>query len=98
MKDRLFELKETLGVQWKQLADLLEISVPMLGCLRRGERKPSPNLATRIEELEKNGIVPQVTTIDWKRRALDAEKRLAEINDAVSLILDGTTRLQKAMK
>ena len=56
MKKRLEALKSRLGLQWKDLADALSISVPMLGCIRRGERNPSKNLLRRIEELEQNGL------------------------------------------
>ncbi len=54
MKKRLEALKSRLGLQWKDLANALSISVPMLGCIRRGERNPSKYLLKRIEELEQN--------------------------------------------
>ena len=57
MKKRLETLREKLDVQWKDMAELLGISVPMLGCLRRGERNPSQKVLSKIEALEQNGVV-----------------------------------------
>lgn len=59
MKDRLEKLREKMGVQWKELADILNISVPMLGCLRRGERNPSDKLMVRIKAIESGEVALQ---------------------------------------
>jgi len=44
--------------------------------------------------------VPQHTEdkANWKIRAITAEKKLMAVNDAVTLILKGTQKLQEAMK
>ena len=57
MKERLEELRRRLGIQWRELADMLEISVPMVGCLRRGERNPSEKLLARIADVEAGRVV-----------------------------------------
>lgn len=98
MKNRLELLKDKLDLQWKELADALDISVPMLGCLRREERSPSKKLLHRINELEKNGVVLQADTTDWKSRALDAEKNLVIVGEALDLILQGAAKLRSAIK
>lgn len=43
-----------------------------------------------VKQSEKN--------VDWKVRALEAERKLAAVNDSLSLILQGTKRLQEAVK
>ena len=98
MKKRLELLKDKLGIQWNELADALDISVPMLGCLRRDERSPSKKLLLRIEELEKKGVVLQADTTDWKARAIDAENKLAIVGEALDLILQGASKLRSAVK
>lgn len=98
MKERLERLKDTLGVQWKDIANALGISVPMLGCLRRGERNPSAKLLRKVEELEKSGVVLPDTTTDWMSRAIDAESKLEQVSDALELILKATEKLRGAVK
>ena len=62
MKTRLEKLRKKLGVQWKDIALLLDISVPMLGCLRRGERNPSEKVLARLAAVESGDVVLQPTT------------------------------------
>lgn len=95
MKDRLETLRQRLGIQWKDLAKALSISVPMLGCLRRGERNPSKKVLDRLVELEKNGLQSSSSSTtkdsgvsEWMQRALLAEARLAEIQKEVDKIKD----------
>lgn len=59
MRKRLENLRDKLDVQWKDLAVLLGISVPMLGCIRRGERNPSAKFIARVDALERNGVALQ---------------------------------------
>lgn len=73
MMDRLEKLRSKLDVQWKDLAKILNISVPMLGCLRRGERNPSAELLKRIEYVEKNGVALH----DCYNKEPDVEKNQA---------------------
>ena len=59
MKERLEVLRAKLGLQWNEFADFLGISVPMLSCLRRGERNVSPKVLARIEAAERGDVVLQ---------------------------------------
>lgn len=109
MEARLNALKERLGVQWNELAEQIGISVPMLGFLRRGDRKPSPKVMMAIEALERSDISATTATKGevqrWKARAQAAEARaaIAEqklklVNDALGFILQGTSKLKEAVK
>ena len=51
-----------MGVQWKELAEMLGISVPMLGCLRRGERNPSEKLLARLHDVESGKVALQTVS------------------------------------
>lgn len=109
MEARLNALKERLGVQWNELAEQIGISVPMLGFLRHGNRKPSSKVLLAIEALERSDISTTTATKGelqrWKARALTAEARAAAaeeklklVNEALDYILKGTARLQEAVK
>ena len=109
MEDRLNALKERLGVQWNELAQLIGISVPMLGFLRRGDRKPSPKVLLSIKTLEDSDCSTTTATKDelqrWKARAHAAEARAAVaeeklrlVNEARGLILQGTSKLKEAVR
>lgn len=74
MKKRLEALRQDLNVQWKELADMLEMSVPMMGCLRRGERNPSDKLLRRIEDLESK-VVLQPTPAKHRASVLTSLSR-----------------------
>jgi len=109
MEDRLNALKDKLGVQWNELAQLIGISVPMLGFLRRGERNPSPKVLLSIKTLEDSDCSTTTSTKDelqrWKARAHAAEARAAVaeeklklVNEALGFILQGTTKLKEAVR
>ena len=109
MEDRLKALKDKLGVQWNELAQLIGISVPMLGFLRRGERNPSPKVLLTIKTLEDSDCSTTTSTKDelqrWKARAHAAESRAAVaeeklrlVNEALGFILQGTSKLKEAVK
>lgn len=109
MEARLTALKERLGIQWNELAQQIGISVPMLGFLRKGDRKPSPKVLLSIEALESSSFSATTTTRDelqrWKDRAHAAEARAAVaeeklklVNDALGFILQGTAKLKEAVR
>lgn len=109
MEARLNALKERLGVQWNELAQQIGISVPMLGFLRKGNRKPSPKVLMAIEALERSDVSTTTATKGelqrWKARAQAAEARAAVaeeklkiVNEALGLILQGTSRLKEAVR
>ena len=52
MEERLRKLKDTLGVEWGELANRLCISRAMLGFVRRGDKAASSKLLKRISDLE----------------------------------------------
>ena len=93
MNDRLAVLKERLGLQWNELADALGISVPLLGFIRRGDRKPSPKVLMAIETLEHSDVSSTAATKDMQllrqraivaeNRAQVAEKKLAQVCEAL---------------
>ena len=93
MNDRLAVLKERLGLQWNELADALGISVPLLGFIRRGDRKPSPKVLMAIETLEHSDVSATTATKDMQllrqraivaeNRAQVAEKKLAQVCEAL---------------
>ena len=108
MNDRLAVLKERLGLQWNELADALGISVPLLGFIRRGDRKPSPKVLIAIETLEHSDVSATAATKDMQllrqraivaeNRARVAEKKLAQVCEALDHILKGVTILKEAVK
>lgn len=109
MEERLFALKERLGIQWNELAQLIGISVPMLGFIRRGIRKPSSKVLLSIKALEETNSSTMIATKDelqqWKSRAHAAETRAAIAeeklklaNEAFELILQGTSKLKEVVR
>ena len=108
MKDRLEALKDKLGLQWNELADALGISVPLLGFIRRGDRKPSPKVLMAIETLEHSDVSATTATKDIQllrqraivaeNRAQIAEKKLAQVCEALDHILKGVGILKEAVK
>jgi len=108
MKDRLEALKDKLGLQWNELADALGISVPLLGFIRRGDRKPSSKVLMAIETLEHSDVSATTATKDIQllqqraivaeNRAQIAEKKLAQVCEALDHILKGVGILKEAVK
>ena len=108
MKERLEALKEKLGLQWNELADALGISVPLLGFIRRGDRKPSPKVLMAIETLEHSDVSATTATKDIQllrqraivaeNRAQIAEKKLVQVCEALDYILKGVGILKEAVK
>lgn len=107
MKDRLEALRSKLGVQWKELAEMLGISVPMIGCLRRGERNPSSKLELKISALE-NGCValhdtqePSETKTSNCPRCSQKDREISdlreELKDARAVIRDQASALAAAL-
>ena len=108
MKDRLEALKDKFGLQWNELADALGISVPLLGFIRRGDRKPSSKVLMAIETLEHSDVSATTATKDIQllrqraivaeNRAQIAEKKLAQVCEALDHILMGVGILKEAVK
>lgn len=108
MKERLEALRERLGLQWNELADALGISVPLLGFIRRGNRKPSAKVLIAIETLEHSDVDAVTATKDMQllrqraivaeNRAQIAEKKLSQVCEALDHILKGVTILKEAVK
>jgi len=101
MNERLGKLRFSLGLEWGELAEKLCISRSMLGFIRRGDKEASAKLLYRISELEDSLNSKTVATgsnDQWKSRALVAERKLGEVNEALSLILQGAKKLQEALK
>jgi transcriptional regulator with XRE-family HTH domain len=108
MNTRLEALKERLGLQWNELADALGISVPLLGFIRRGDRPPSKKVLIAIESLESSDINTTTATKDTQllkqraiaaeNRAQVAEKKLAQVCEALEHILKAVTILKEAVK
>lgn len=101
MDERLKKLRFALGLEWGELAEKLCISRSMLGFIRRGDKEPSAKLMFRISELERplsSKIVTVGSNDQWQSRALIAERKLNEVNEALSLILQGAKKLQEALK
>ena len=55
-----------------------------------GSREPTICMSSAPQNVEDKA--------NWKIRAITAEKKLMAVNDAVTLILKGTQKLQEAMK
>ncbi len=104
MNERLEKLRKRLGVQWKELAEMLGISVPMLGCLRRGERNPSEKVLARLSDVESGKVV--LHTASKERIAVPvcsaAErdvllKRIAELESQLATALETINNQSKAL-
>lgn len=104
MNERLEKLRKRLGVQWKELAELLGISVPMLGCLRRGERNPSEKLLARLDDVEAGKVALQ--TASKERMAVPmfsaAErdvllKRIADLENQIATALETINNQSRAL-
>lgn len=102
MQNRLETLRYSLGLEWGELAERLGISRAMIGFIRNGKRKPSAALLLRISELEQqaggNPVAVANDTTNWRDRALQAERKLLQVREALDLILKGTSKLNEAMK
>ena len=92
MEERLRNLRYSLGLEWGELAEKLEISRAMLNFVRKGDRKPSAALLLRITELERAAAMSEeVATksqpgVDWRARALAAESELRRYKSAFTKI------------
>ena len=102
MNKRLETLRYSLGLEWGELAEKLQISRAMIGFIRNGQRKPSAALLLRISDLEQQACGNPVATdnevANWRERALEAERKLLQVREALDLILKGTTILNEAIK
>ena len=102
MNTRLETLRYSLGLEWGELAERLNISRAMIGFSRNGKRKPSAALLMRISELEQqaggNPVAVANDTTNWRDRALLAERKLLQVREALDLILKGTAKLNEAVK
>lgn len=102
LEERLEALKIKLGLKWNELAAALNISVPLLGFIRRGDRPPSERVLNSIVALEQTGISAKTATDAelhmWKSRALTAERKLDQVSKALKLVLQGASELQEAVK
>lgn len=102
MEKRLETLRYSLGLEWGELAERLKISRAMIGFIRNGKRKPSAALLLRISELEQqacgNIVAMPNDECNWRERALSAERKLLQVREALNLILQGTTKLNEAIK
>ena len=102
MNKRLETLRYSLGLEWGELAEKLQISRAMIGFIRNGQRKPSAALLLRISDLEQQACGNPVATdnevSNWRERALEAERKLLQVREALDLILKGTTKLNEAVK
>lgn len=102
MEKRLETLRYSLGLEWGELAERLQISRAMIGFIRNGKRKPSAALLLRISELEQqaggNAVLVATDATNWKERALQAERKLLQVREALDLILKGTAKLNEAIK
>ena len=102
MNKRLETLRYSLGMEWGELAERLQISRAMIGFIRNGKRKASAALLLRISELEQqaggNTVAVATDATNWKERALQAERKLLQVREALDLILKGTTKLNEAIK
>ena len=101
MNERLESLRFSLGLEWGELAEKLGISRAMLGFIRKGDRKPSAKLSLRITQLEQtissNTVATNSSNIDWKARALDAEKKLLQLRKAIKGFIRVTENLENAL-
>jgi transcriptional regulator with XRE-family HTH domain len=90
---RLEMLRFSLGLEWGELAQRLDISRSMLGFIRRGDKKPSAKLLYRIASLENevdengriatNGNHVATGEANWQARALTAESELSQLRVAI---------------
>ena len=59
-------------------------------------------LLLRISELEQqaggNAVLVATDATNWKERALQAERKLLQVREALDLILKGTAKLNEAIK
>ena len=96
LNDRLEALRKSLNLNYKELADMLHISRPMLDFLRSGKRKASPKVMRRIEELERDASYKSHTKADDS----DMVEWLSELdvlqNHIVALRQRITARLSRA--
>ena len=101
MEERLEKLRFALGLEWGELAQKLGISRAMLGFIRKGDRRPSAKLSLRITELEQtigsNSVATVATDINWKERALQAEKKLLQLRKAIQSFIRVTENLEGAL-
>jgi len=102
MDRRLETLRYSLGLEWGELATRLGISRAMIGFIRNGKRKPSAALLMRISELEQqaggNPVAVANGATDWRERALQAERKLLQVREAIDLILKATAKLNEAVR
>ena len=101
MNKRLETLRYSLGLEWGELAARLEISRAMIGFIRNGKRKPSAALLKRISDLEQkacgNSVAMPDDLTNWRERALQAERKLLQVREALDLILKGTSKLTETI-
>ena len=65
MEERFQLLRQTLRLEWGELAEQLQISRSMLDFVRKGQRNMSFKALNRLEELERSaGILPPKPSID----------------------------------
>jgi len=85
MNERLNRLRFSLGVNWGELAQKLEISRSMLGFIRSGIKDPGPKLKKRISDLEKETGSHTVATCEnceiLLNRVIELEAQVLELDE-----------------
>lgn len=110
MKNSFFVIQSLMtdnGISKKQLADIAGVRPSSVtkwatgGAIRlKYLHKIAQYFNVETQQLLAGSIImKQSETIEnWKSRALEAERKLAAVNKSLSLILQGTQKLQEAVK
>lgn len=95
MKERLENLKKTLGVTWGEVAEYIGISRSMLDFLRSGERSAGNKTLQQMENAEERAIKENPTIPTFEKRILIPDNVAERIAIALERI---ATALEKGPK
>lgn len=95
MKERLENLKKTLGVTWGEVAEYIGISRSMLDFLRSGERSAGNKTLQQMENAEARAIKENPTIPTFEKRILIPDNVAERIAIALERI---ATALEKGPK
>lgn len=102
INERLNKLRFSLGVDWGELAKLLDISRSMLGFVRSEVKPASPKLMHRIVELEKRSGSHSVATCKnceiLLNRVIELEAQLLDANHMYDKKTKAMVKLIKAFE
>ncbi len=91
----LISSRKALKMTQQEVAEALGVAKNYIYLMESGRKPVTESVILGIEKLDPK---VRLEDEDWRLRALKAERQLAEINDALSLIIEGVTKLQEAIK